>query len=307
VTAAAKGDTPPLITVCTPTFNRAAHLPRLHQGLAAQTFTDFEWLVVDDGSTDDTGAVVDSLARASDFPVRYTRKENGGKHTALNVGATASRGYFCAILDSDDWYLPNCLERLKHHWDGIPTPADFAEVQGLCSDASGRLLGDPFPEDVFDSDYYATANLLGLSGDRMGMIRTDVLRAYPFPEQFGRVLVPEAIVLNRVSNRYRVRGFNEIVAQKEYLPVGLTSHSSIQHVAMSAPRLLLLEELLEIDRRRPMPPVRRFKAYANLTRNSLHQHRSLRRQVKVAPSKTFWAAAFPAGMALYMRDRRRDR
>jgi len=302
VSARSGGGTSPLITVCTPTFNRASHLTRVHESLRAQTFTDFEWLVVDDGSTDDTHAVVQSLASVSDFVVRSIRKENGGKHSALNIGAAESRGYFCAVLDSDDWYLPECLARLKHHWDDIPRPGDFAEVQGLCSDQHGALIGDPFPKDVFDSDHYANRELLRLRGDRIGMIRTEILRSCPFPEQFGRVLLPEGIVWNRISRRFRVRGFNEILARKEYLPTGLTRHASAQHAALSGPRLLFLEELLAIERSRPMAPSRRFKAYANLTRNSLHQRRPVRAQFRAAPSKTHWAAAFLAGATLYLRD-----
>jgi glycosyltransferase involved in cell wall biosynthesis len=292
----------PLITVCTPTFNRGSHLARVHASLRTQTFRDFEWLVVDDGSTDDTGAIVEHLTLESNFPVRYIRKHNGGKHTALNRGVREARGYFCAVLDSDDWYLPECLARLKRHWDAIPRPEDFAEVQGLCSNTLGEPLGDPFPEDVFDSDYYTNTEILELKGDRTGMIRTNVLRAYPFPEEFGPVLVPEAIVWNRISTRFRLRGFNEIVACKEYLAGGLTRRASTDHVALSAPRLLYVEELLQLDRSRPINPRRRLKAYANLTRNSLHQRRPLGAQARRAPSKLAWISAFPLGLLLYLRD-----
>lgn len=297
----------PLITVCTPTFNRASHLARVHDSLRAQMLRDFEWLVVDDGSTDGTQAEVERLATGADFPVRYVWKENGGKHTALNLGAAEARGSFCAVLDSDDWYLPHCLARLKHHWDTIQRPEEFAEVQGLCSDPNGVLLGDPYPEDVFDSDYYTNSEVLGLKGDRKGMIRTEVLRAFPFPEDFPSALVPEAIVWNRISRRLRVRGFNEVIAQNEYLATGLTRHESMRHVAQSAPRLLYLQELLELDRLRPLPRARRFKAYANLTRNSLHQRRDARAQARLAPSKSDWLLAWPLGFLLYLRDLWRER
>jgi glycosyltransferase involved in cell wall biosynthesis len=296
----------PLITVCTATYNRAHTLPRLHESLRTQTFRDFEWLVVDDGSTDDTAAVVASLAAVSPFRVEYRRQENAGKHIALNRGAEVCRGTFLAIVDSDDWYLPSCLERLKHHWEAIPDPSAFAEVQGLCADPHGRLLGDPYPVDVFDSDYFTLTQVLRIRGDRAGMIRADVLRAHPFPEEFRSMLVPEAIVLNRIAQRYRLRGFNEVIAQKEYLPTGLSGEARRRPADAAAPRVLLLQELLAMAEARPLPIGTRVRAYANLTRYGLHDARGLRELGRLAPDRRVWAATLPLGGALYLRDRVRD-
>jgi glycosyltransferase involved in cell wall biosynthesis len=292
----------PLITVLTPTYNRAALLARLHRSLCGQTFSDFEWLIVDDGSTDGTGSAVPQLTgKTPNFGVRYLRKENGGKHTAMNLGVREARGTFCAVLDSDDWYAPQCLERLKFHWDSIRDPRRFAEVQGLCATADGSVIGSPFPQPVFDSDYYELAETLRVSGDRVGMIRTDVLRAHPFPEQFGNVYVPEGIVWNRIARKYRMRGVNEVLGFKEYLEGGLTSTSGPRHVAQAGPRLLYVEELLGM--RRPLPPGPRFRAYANLTRYGLNYGRGVIREARRAPSLGLWALALPAGLALAARDR----
>ena len=296
----------PLITVCTPTYNRAHTLPRLHESLCTQTFRDFEWLVVDDGSTDDTAGVVADLAAVSPFRVEYRHQENAGKHIALNRAAEVCRGTFLAIVDSDDWYLPSCLERLKHHWETIPDPGAFAEVQGLCADPHGRLLGDAYPVDVFDSDYFTLTQVLRIRGDRAGMIRVDVLRAHPFPEEFRSVLVPEAIVLNRIARRYRIRGFNEVIAQKEYLPTGLSGDARRRPADAAAPRVLLLQELLAMAEARPLPIGTRVRAYANLTRYGLHDARGLRELCRLAPNRRVWAATLPLGGALYFRDRLRD-
>jgi glycosyltransferase involved in cell wall biosynthesis len=297
---------PPRITVCTPTYNRAHTLPRLHESLCAQTFRDFEWLVVDDGSTDDTAEVVAGLAAASPFHVEYRHQENAGKHIALNRAAEVSRGTFLAIVDSDDWYLPSCLERLMHHWETIPDPSGFAEVQGLCADPDGEALGDPYPLDVFDSDYFTLTQVLRLRGDRAGMIRVDVLRAHPFPEEFRSMLVPEAIVLNRIARRYRIRGFNEVIAKKEYLPTGLSGEARRRPADAAAPRVLLLQELLAMGKGRRLPVGVRVRAYANLTRYGLHDARGLRGLARLAPDRRLWAATLPVGGALYLRDRMRD-
>jgi glycosyltransferase involved in cell wall biosynthesis len=293
----------PLITVCTPTYERARTLLRLHESLCAQTFREFEWLVIDDGSTDDTADVVAGLAGRSPFPVVYRRQENAGKHIALNHAAAAARGAFLAVVDSDDWYVPTCLERLKQHWDRIPDPSGFAEVQGLCADEQGEVLGDRYPSDVFDSDYWTLTQVLRLRGDRSGMIRVDVLRAHPFPEQFRGVYVPEAIVWNRIARTYRIRGVNDVVTHKEYLTGGITSSGRTSAAAWAGPRFLHVRELLEIAQTRPLDRRARVRAYANLSRYGLHDRRRLAEIAAAAPDRGLWTATLPLGAALYFRDR----
>src|SRR3954466_3782814 len=98
-------------TVFTPSYNRAHLLPRVYESLEKQTFRDFEWLVVDDGSKDNTAQVIKELAAKASFPVRYVAKPNGGKPTAVNRGAQEAQGRLITILDSDDWFKPEALER----------------------------------------------------------------------------------------------------------------------------------------------------------------------------------------------------
>ena len=107
-------------TVFTPTFNRRATLEAAYRSLTAQTFRDFEWLVVDDGSTDDTQDFVASLSVEGNFRVVYHYQANSEKHVGLNRAAELAGGRFFATLDSDDEYVPNALERFLHHWDSIP-------------------------------------------------------------------------------------------------------------------------------------------------------------------------------------------
>ena len=99
-------------TVFTATYNRVSLLPRLHESLRTQTFQNFEWIIVDDGSTDDTRQLITSWSSASPFPIRYIWKPNGGKHTAINVGVRKATGYLFAAIDSDDYYVPEALERM---------------------------------------------------------------------------------------------------------------------------------------------------------------------------------------------------
>src|SRR5579884_1059571 len=131
-------------TVLTATYNRAYCLPRVYQSLCAQTFRDFEWVIVDDGSTDGTKELVASW-KSSFFPIRYFWKPNAGKHTAINLGVLQAKGELTLILDSDDPCIPTALERFDFHWRQIPNPEKFANLSCLCARPDGSIVGKPYP------------------------------------------------------------------------------------------------------------------------------------------------------------------
>src|SRR5437868_12321251 len=120
-------------TVFTPTFNRAATLHRVYESLCQQNVATrtFEWVVVDDGSTDTTKDLVESWARSAPFPIRYFWQENGGKHRAWNRGVSVAEGELFVCIDSDDALLPDSLHRLFSHWDSL-TEAEREIALGIC-------------------------------------------------------------------------------------------------------------------------------------------------------------------------------
>lgn len=204
--------TAPLFTVFTPTHNRAATLPRVYESLSAQTLRDFEWLIVDDGSTDGTAALVESWIAQAKFPIRYVWQENGHKKAAFNRGTTEARGIFFICADSDDAYVPDALQTFADAWSSIPLDkrGGFAGVTGLCVDQDGNLIGDRFPRDVFDSDNLEVRYRYHVSGEKWGFNRLDVLRENRFPDGLpGHV--PEGVVWSRVALKYRTRFINKVV------------------------------------------------------------------------------------------------
>jgi glycosyltransferase involved in cell wall biosynthesis len=287
-------------TVFTPTYNRRATLPRAFASLSAQTLKDFEWLVVDDGSTDDTGALIASLAAEADFPVSYLRQENAGKHVALNRAAIAARGRLFATLDSDDEYVPTALERFLWHWNAIPDPERnrFAGVAGLCIDTDGNLIGTPFPADVIDSDYLEIRTRHGVKGDKAGFATTESVLEFPFPEVQGERYVTEALVYNRIARRYRVRFVNEPIMVKEYRPEGISKQ--VKATLARSPVSTRLYHAEAIEHGYASTALQRLKHYANHVRFSLHSGLPTR---AVGGSRLWSAAAFPVGLALYVRDR----
>jgi glycosyltransferase involved in cell wall biosynthesis len=222
-------------TVFTPTYNRASTLPRTRESLEAQTFRDFEWLIVDDGSQDGTRELVEGWRTSSPIDVRYIYQENAGKHVAFNRGVREARGDLFLALDSDDECVPNALERFLYHWESIPSTerAGFSAVTALCQDDGGRIVGEPFPRDPYDSDplsiYFAGTG----KGEKWGFHRTDVLRRYPFPEPAGVKFVSEAVVWFAIGRHYKTRYVNEPLR--------------VYH-AVTGPRLSLLNETTALGR-----------------------------------------------------------
>lgn len=199
-------------TVFTPTYNRARTLPRVYESLKRQTFRDFEWLIVDDGSTDNTRELVEAWQKESLFPIRYFWQENAHKKAAFNRGVNEARGEFFLPLDSDDEALPDALEILNRHWENIPEGerSRFSAVTGLCVDSRGCIVGTRFPEDVFDSDSLAIRYRYRIKGEKWGFQRTEVLRRFPFPENV-QGHVPEGIVWSAIASSYKARFVNDVL------------------------------------------------------------------------------------------------
>lgn len=228
-----------MITVFTPCYNRAYSLQRLFESLQAQGSSDFEWLIVDDGSTDRTDELCDGFARDANFPVRYMRQENSGKHVAINRGAVEARGEWFFIVDSDDFLPPDSIETNEQYLAQIETDPGFAGVSGVCARADGSwLLGqglsledvDSRVRELFSLEYIdATSqeyrSKLKMPGDRAEVVRTELVRKYPFPSFEGERFVSEYYLWQSISEEgLRLRWFNRPTYCGDYLDDGLTAN-----------------------------------------------------------------------------------
>ena len=224
-----------LITVFTPTYNRAHLLPRLYESLCRQTFRDFEWVIVDDGSVDDTKSLSLTLPkREGNFvQVRYFYQENGGKHRAINRGVKEARGELFLILDSDDTLPERSLEWINHYYQQIKDDASFGGVCGYMAHHDGTVIGHGCDLPVLDTNSIDLRYKYHVVGDMLEVFRTDVLREIPFPDIEGEKFVSEALVWNRIACKYRLRIFHEVVYYRDYLEGGLTD--KIVKIRMTSP------------------------------------------------------------------------
>lgn len=210
------------ITVFTPAYNRAHTLEVLYRSLRRQTFHDFEWLIVDDGSTDCTGALVKAWQEENFLPIRYVYQENGGKCRAINHGLELAAGELFFTVDSDDYLLDDALEKAVQWEMELPKNAKFCAISGNLGIAPGQTPNPPLPGPYYDGN--ALDRYSSVKGERALLFYTEVHRRYLYPVCEGERFMTEAVTWNRMaSDGWKIRFYNDILTIYEYQPDGLTS------------------------------------------------------------------------------------
>lgn len=217
------------ITVFTPAYNRGYIIENLFRSLQRQTFEDFEWIVVDDGSTDDTQEKIEQFQKEPHrFPIQYVKVENGGKHRAINLGVQKASGELFFIVDSDDYLTDDALELIDAYEASIPKEerGQFAGVCGQKGYSTDIPIGKTFQGDVLDITVLERPHY-GISGDKSEVFYTDILHRYPFPEYEGEKFITECVVWDKIAaDGFKLRFFNQIVMICNYLPDGLSAQGN---------------------------------------------------------------------------------
>lgn len=208
----------PTITVFTPAYNRATTLPRLYDSLCQQTSFDFEWLIVDDGSTDSTQTVVASFS-PDFFPIRYIKKENGGKHTAYNLALQHARGVYFLCVDSDDFLTPDAIESLC---------GAVSLDCGICAykaTINGKRLSSEFPSGIREATSTALYSAFNCRGEYTFAYPLHIARKVPFPVFSGETFVTESVVYDQLDKLCKVRLLPKVITICEYQPDGLSARA----------------------------------------------------------------------------------
>jgi glycosyltransferase involved in cell wall biosynthesis len=205
--------------------------------LRAQTYRDFEWIVIDDGSTDNVSELISDWAKIANFTIRYFRQDHSGKHIAHNLAIREAHGQFFLVLDSDDACPANALERIVHHWESIPIGERrlFCGVGGLCADQHGVIVGKQYPAEPLDITQRERAYVYRVSGEKWQATLTEIMRQYPFPEVRWTNYVPEVVVWYKIAQTYKERCVNEVlrIYYQNDSETGqtFTSHRDLWHTA----------------------------------------------------------------------------
>ena len=216
------------ITVFTPTYNRAYIIENLYRSLQRQSFRDFEWLVVDDSSTDNTEELINSwIEDNNDFPIRYYKKENGGKCRAINFGVDLAKGLLFFNVDSDDYLTDDALEKVAQWEESLPKDKKFCGVVGNLGTSPTETPNTPWPEPYRDANLlerYEEYTDKPIDGERAWVFYTEIQKKYKYPEFEGENFITPAVTWNRMANDgYLVRIYDDIIWVYEYQPDGLTA------------------------------------------------------------------------------------
>ena len=300
----------PLFTVFTPTYNRAHTIQRVYDSLRAQTRRDFEWLVIDDGSTDNTSELIASWAKAVDFPIRYFKQKNSGKHIAYNLALREARGRFFLPLDSDDAFTPSVMARVAHHWSEIPDSDKrfFCGIGGLCCDQFGEIVGDRYPSEPLDTDMRELKYVYRVRGEKWVALQTEVARHYPFAEVRATQFIPEGVVWYEIAKTYKIRWFNEVyrVYYADDATTGVTL-TQRRNLSENAPGFLyyylwLLNNDLDYFFRSPMPFLKAAIALPIVAQFSGMRFGQAFRSLNRVPAKALVLMGLPLATLLYIFD-----
>lgn len=212
-----------MLSIITPTYNRSILLKRLYESLVMQTSKDFEWIIIDDGSIDDTREIVDCWIKQNKINIRYIYQENQGKYIAHNTGVKNANGDLCLCIDSDDYPTLNCVELILNHWK-INNKEMHSGIIALKSYSNNTIIGDRIPINVKETTLFDLSERNKISGDKTLVYRTSILKQNLFPEFKETKFVPECVVYDKIDRKYKLLVLNENICICEYQVEGYSNN-----------------------------------------------------------------------------------
>lgn len=215
-----------LLTIFTPTYNRAHTLKRLFNSIQLQQSEDFEWLIIDDGSTDNTDSIIKEIENKATFPILFIKQQNGGKHRAYNNALKYARGNFLFTVDSDDWLPENSLMSITSIIRSNPHIFSDEKVAGIIAlknYADGNIIGHRY----INSDIVTSLSELshsGQGGERSIILKTDIAKLYPYPAIATENFMTESVVYDQIDINHKFFVSNEELTSCEYQADGLSSN-----------------------------------------------------------------------------------
>jgi glycosyltransferase involved in cell wall biosynthesis len=212
-------------TIITATYNRRRLLEQLFKSLVAQHYDQIEWIIIDDGGSDGTGDVIAEFQREADFSIRYVCQANGGKQVAVNLGLGMATGDLVAVIDDDDWFLPDVFSCIARDFTTIANSEAVAGLSYLCLDSAGTIWGRQFPRDRMISDHFECRINQNVWGDKCEFTKTRVLREnnIRFPTIGAKAgIAGDTLFLMQIANRYNTCYINMPVLVKVYLENGIS-------------------------------------------------------------------------------------
>lgn len=204
------------ITIITPTYNRAHTLPRVFESLKNQTFKDFKWLIMDDGSTDNTSSLVAKFQEENVFPIEYYQQPNRHKFLTVLDGIRKVKSKYHMVIDSDDTYPTNALETLYNEVEKIENQDEYIGLMGLSADENGNIVGDSYPNNGFDGSIFDMRYKYKVRGDKFGIFISKTylqqIEGKDFIHYEGKGYIPQSVIFNQYDSKgIKTRFINKVV------------------------------------------------------------------------------------------------
>jgi len=293
-------------TIFIPTYNRGYCLKDVVLSCENSTFKDFEVVLVDDGSSDNTAQVVKELLESISFPLRYIYQKNQGKHVAFNLAVEQAQSTLFVTLDSDDSLMPLGLEKIHSLWCSMSEDEQqaFVSIEFRCLE--NGIASSAYPEPYLDSTYVGRRRVCSSKGEKRSAYRVDVLKEYPYPVVSSERYCRPGLIDIRMSNHYKTRFSNIIAIDAGHFPDGIGANR--RKVIVSAPhayRQYFLEEITEHEAFSSKKDLRSF--YLRYCRSSLNAGVGLKQLFSEVPKKLLLLLVLPEAFVTSIADRRLKR
>ena len=281
------------LTVFTPSYNRAYTLHKCYESLLRQTSKDFTWLIIDDGSSDNTKELVDSWINENKIEINYIYQENQGMHGAHNTAYKNIKTELNVCIDSDDYMPDDAVKKIISFWNKNKR-SDLAGIMALDAYTDGKVIGNKFPNELKESTYFDIYNTYGLKGDKKLIYRSELTIQYPYPIFEGEKYVSLAYKYAKLDSKYKLALMNEVVCNVEYMEDGSSLNMLIQY--RRNPKGFAF---IRIDNMKNPKASLKFKFKECIHYVSSSFISKNKNYLKETPCKILTVLAIPAGYVLY--------
>ncbi|MBS6509121.1 MAG: glycosyltransferase family 2 protein [Paraclostridium bifermentans] len=247
-----------VITVFTPTYNRGYIINKCYDSLCRQTNNNFEWLIVDDGSTDDTESIVNEWIKENKIKIRYVKQKNSGKYIAHNRGVLECNTGIFVCVDSDDYLTDDAIEKIYKQWKYVDTDEKLAGIIAGKGYSANDVVGTRMPKGINKCSMFDLYDKYKFKGDATMIFKTSVLKDNLFPEIEGENFITEAVIYDKISRTYDMYLYDEILYICVYLPDGYSKNIDKIHRNNPKGYLLFLSQRIEFAKNQE----EKQKAYA---------------------------------------------
>jgi glycosyltransferase involved in cell wall biosynthesis len=221
-----------LISILTATYNRSNELQRLYESLIKQKKYNFNWIIINDGSTDDTENLINNYKTENKFfEIEFHKKTNGGKHTAINYGMKIIKSSLVFIVDSDDFLIEDATLVIEKFWLKYRfESSNLSAMWFLQKDQKENIIGSKFRQDEYISTYTKELINSSVRGDKKAVYVTSIRKNYSFPEYSDEKFIGEGIIHKKISNSYKSLFINQAIYVSEYLANGLSDQGKLMRL-----------------------------------------------------------------------------